>query len=119
MSIKRSTGLGSINITDEAVANLAGSAVIECYGVVAMTSRKFLKDGFLELLKKENYARGVIVRNLPEGIEVDLYVVISYGIKVTEVINEIQKRVKYSLEKAMNIDVKAVNVYVQGIQVVK
>ena len=84
-----------------------------------MTSRKFLKDGFLELLKKENYARGVIVRNLPEGIEVDLYVVISYGIKVTEVINEIQKRVKYSLEKALNIDVKAVNVYVQGIQVVK
>ena len=119
MSIKRSTGLCNINITDEAVANLAGSAVIECYGVVAMTSRKLFKDGFLELLKKENYAKGVIVRNLPDGIEIDLYVVISYGVKVTEVVSEIQKRVKYSLEKALNIDVKAVNVYVQGIQVVK
>ncbi len=119
MSIKRSTSLGSINITDEAVANLTGSAVIECYGVVAMTSRKIIKDGFLELLKKENYAKGVIVRNVEEGIEIDLYVVISYGIKVTEVINEIQKRVKYTLEKALNIDVKAVNVYVQGIQVIK
>ena len=119
MSIKRSTALGSINITDVAVANLAGSAVIECYGVVAMTSRKYFKDGFLEFLKKDNFAKGVIVRNLTDGIEIDLYVVISYGIKVTEVVSEIQKRVKYSLEKVLNIDVKAVNVYVQGIQVVK
>ena len=119
MSIRKNTTLGSINITDVAVANLAGSSVIECYGVIAMTSRKYFKDGILEFLKKDNYAKGVIIRNLDDGIEVDLYVVISYGIKVTEVISEIQKRVKYSLEKVLSVDVKAVNVFVQGIQVVK
>lgn len=118
MSIKKNTTLGNIKISDEAVATLTGSAVIECYGVVGMTSQSPLKDGFNELLKRENYSKGVIVKNNANGIEVDLYCVISYGVKVTEVINEIQKRVKYTLEKSLDIDVLAVNVYVQGIKVI-
>lgn len=117
MSIKKNTALGSIRISDDAIATLTGSAVVECYGVVGMASQKVIKDGFYELLKKENFSKGVIIKNKPEGIEVDLYVVISYGVKVTEVVNEIQKRVKYTLEKTLNMDVCAVNVYVQGIKV--
>lgn len=118
MSIKKNTTLGNIKISDEAVATLTGGAVIECYGVVGMTSQKIFKDGISELLKKENYSKGVIVKNGSEGIEVDLYVVIGYGVKVTEVVSEIQKRVKYTLEKALDLDVTAVNVYVQGIKVI-
>lgn len=118
MSIKKNTALGSIRISDDAIATLTGSAVVECYGVVGMASQKVIKDGFYELLKKENFSKGVIIKNRPEGIEVDLYVVISYGVKVTEVVNEIQKRVKYTLEKTLNMDVCAVNVYVQGIKVI-
>lgn len=118
MSIKKNTTLGNIKISDEAVATLTGSAVIECYGVVGMTSQKPLKDGFNELLKRENYSKGVVIKNIDGGIEVDLYCVIGYGVKITEVINEIQKRVKYTLEKSLDIDVLAVNVYVQGIKVV-
>ncbi len=118
MSIKKNTVLGNIKISDEAVATLVGGAVIECYGVVGMASQKFFKDGFSELLKRENYSKGVIIKNTPEGIKVDLYVVIGYGVRVTEVISEIQKRVKYTLEKALDLDVNGVNVYVQGIKVI-
>ena len=119
MNIKKNTTLGQVQISDEAVATLTGSAVVECYGVVGMTSQKLIKDGINELLKKENYSRGVIVRTTPEGIEIDLYVVIGYSVKVTEVLSEIQKRVKYTLEKTLDIDVLSVNVYVQGIKVIK
>ena len=119
MSIKRKTTLGSIKISDDAIATLTGGAVIECYGVVGMTSQKMFKDGFNELLKRENYSKGVIIKDKDNGIEVDLYVVIGYGVKVTEVINEIQKRVKYTLEKALELDVLSVNVYVQGIKVIE
>ena len=119
MSIKKQTSLGQIKISDAAIAVLAGGAVIECYGVVGMTSQQVLKDGFYELLKKENYTKGVIVKNKPEGLEVDLYLVVSYGVKVSEVVNEVQKKVKYTLEKALNMDVLAVNVHVQGIKVVE
>ena len=64
MSIKKNTTLGNIKISDEAVATLTGSAVIECYGVVGMTSQKPLKDGFNELLKRENYSKGVVIKNI-------------------------------------------------------
>lgn len=118
MSINKKTSLGQIKISDNAIAVLAGGAVIECYGVVGMTSQQVLKDGIFELLKKDNYSKGVVVRNKTNGLEVDLYIIVSYGVKVSEVVNEVQKRVKYTLEKALNMDVLSVNVYVQGIKVV-
>ena len=119
MNIDQKTPYGGIGISLEAIASVAGKAASECYGVVGMTSQKMFKDGFNELLKRENYSKGVIIKNKDNGIEVDLYVVIGYGVKVTEVINEIQKRVKYTLEKALELDVLSVNVYVQGIKVIE
>ncbi|MBR7044361.1 MAG: Asp23/Gls24 family envelope stress response protein, partial [Lachnospiraceae bacterium] len=86
MSIERSTKLGAINISDDAVATLCGSIVAECYGVVGMASKNLLKDGFAELLKKENYARGIVVRREDDVCELDLYIIISYGIKISEVV---------------------------------
>ena len=56
MSIDRSTQLGTINISSDAIAMLAGGVVMECYGVVGMASQKLLKDGFAELLKRDNFS---------------------------------------------------------------
>lgn len=118
MSVNKNTSLGEIKISDEAIAILAGTTVNESYGVVGMASQKVLKDGFYELLRKENYTKGVIVKNTDDGLIVDLYVVIGYGVNIKEVIKEIQKRVKYTLENNLSVVVCAVNVYVQGIKVV-
>ena len=118
MAIRTENKNGAIVISNNVIANAAGIIATSCYGVVGMTSQKPLKDGFNELLKRENYSKGVVIKNIDGGIEVDLYCVIGYGVKITEVINEIQKRVKYTLEKSLDIDVLAVNVYVQGIKVV-
>ena len=78
MSISKSTQYGNINISIDAIASLAGGVVSECYGVVGMASQKFLKDGIAELLKKENYAKGVVVRKKEDALELDVYIVVSY-----------------------------------------
>ena len=75
MSISKSTQYGNIEISIDAIASLAGGVVTECYGVVGMASQKFLKDGIAELLKKENYAKGVVVRQKEDHLELDLYIV--------------------------------------------
>ena len=118
MSIERVTSNGSINISQEAIATLAGGVVSECYGVVGMASQKVLKDGWAELLKKENYSRGVVVKRTEAGMELDLYIIIGFGVKVSEVVSEVQKKVKYVLEKTLEQDLAAVNVYVQGVRVI-
>ncbi|AMC93316.1 hypothetical protein AOC36_04800 [Erysipelothrix larvae] len=119
MSIEKQNEFGSINITNEAIAMLAGGVVTECYGVVGMASQKFFKDGFAELLKGENYSKGVEVIGSDEGFELNLYLVLSYNVKISEVVLEVQKKVKYMLEKTLQINLKSVNVFVQGIKVVK
>jgi uncharacterized alkaline shock family protein YloU len=118
MGIERSTSLGNINISEEAIATLAGGVVSECYGVVGMASQKVLKDGLAELLKKENYSRGVVVRKTDTGYELDLYIVISFGVKITEVVAEVQKKVKYMLEKTLEQDFDKINIFVQGVKVI-
>jgi len=118
MSIERITKLGSINISQEAIATLAGGVVTECYGVVGMASQKVLKDGIAELLKKENYSKGVVVRKSEAGFEIDLYIVISFGVRISEGVTVVQKKVKYVLEKTLEHDFVAINVFVQGVRVV-
>ena len=76
MSISKSTQFGNINISIEAIASLAGGVVSECYGVVGMASQKVLKDGLAELLKKENYSKGVVVRQNEGKLELDLYIIV-------------------------------------------
>ena len=117
MPINRKTKFGQINISDNAIASLAGTTVNECYGVVGMISKNYLVDGYSALLKKENYSKGVVIRDRKEGIQIDVYVVISYGVKISEVVIGLQQRVKYSLEKTLNIDIDSVNVHVEGIHV--
>ena len=119
MPINKSTEYGNIEISLDAIANLAGGAITECYGIVGMASQKTLKDGWAELLKKENYARGVVVTQDETGLVLNLYIIALQGIKLSEVVYEAQKRVKYVLEKTLEVKCNAVNIYVQGVRAVK
>jgi len=113
MPINKSTEYGNIEISLDAIANLAGGAITECYGIVGMASQKTLKDGWAELLKKENYARGVVVTQDETGLVLNLYII------ALQVVYEAQKRVKYVLEKTLEVKCNAVNIYVQGVRAVK
>ncbi len=119
MPINKSTEYGNIAISLDAIASLAGGTITECYGVVGMSSQKVVRDGWAELLKKENYARGVIVRQQEEGLVLDLYIIALQGIKLSEVVLEAQKRVKYVLEKTLEVKVASVNICVQGVRAAK
>jgi uncharacterized alkaline shock family protein YloU len=110
---------GKIDVADQVIAVIAGSAALDCYGLVGMASRKGLKDGIAELLGRENLSRGVEVRREGELLHLDLYVIVSYGTKISEVAHNIQSKVKYVLEEVVGLKVDLVNVFVQGVRVLK
>jgi uncharacterized alkaline shock family protein YloU len=117
MDIDKKTKYGSINISSEAIFAVVGKAATECYGVVGMSKKKSIKDEINELLKKENYSKGIYVKkNNKNQIEVDIYIVVGYGLRITEIVSAVQKKVKYELEKTFNIKFSAINIYVQGIK---
>jgi len=117
MSIQMTTELGSIHVADNVLAVIAGSAAMECYGLVGMASRKQLKDGIAELLGRENLTRGVEVRREQEQTHIDLYIIVSYGTKISEVAHNIQSKVKYVLNDVIGLSVDQVHIFVQGVRV--
>ncbi|OIJ13208.1 hypothetical protein BKP45_19715 [Anaerobacillus alkalidiazotrophicus] len=118
MSIKIKTQLGVIDVAREVVAVIAGGAAIDCYGIVGMASQKQLKDGLTELLGKENFTRGVVIREEDDEIHIDMYIIVSYGTKISEVAHNVQTKVKYQLEQMLGLTVDSVNIFVQGVKVI-
>ncbi len=107
---------GTIFISEEVMLKVVGYATLECYGIVAMSSKR-AKDGLVEWLGRENLSKGVQIRSVDDMIDVDLYIVVEYGISVTEVCNSIKEVVRYKLEQMTGIKVRNVNITVEGIRV--
>lgn len=119
MSYQRENEYGKLCVSKKVIANITGDAATQCYGVVGMASQNFLKDGISELLKQENFSKGVEVNQTEEGkLIVDVYITAAYGVNLVEVTSEVQKKVRFVLETTLDVEVESVNVYIQDIKMI-
>ncbi|WP_047984922.1 Asp23/Gls24 family envelope stress response protein [Ornithinibacillus californiensis] len=119
MSIELNMKDGHVTITNEVIATIAGGAAVECYGIVGMASKSQIRDGIAEILRKENYSRGIVVRQEDNSLHIDMYIIVSYGTKISEVAHNVQSQVKYTLSKTLGLEIDSVNIYIQGVRVAK
>lgn len=117
MAVKIKTQAGTIEITNDVIATVVGGSATDIYGIIGMASKNQIRDNINEILRKENYARGVVVRQEENGVAIDVYIIVSYGTKISEVCRNVQERVKYNLETMLGITANSVNVFVQGVRV--
>jgi uncharacterized alkaline shock family protein YloU len=113
-SLRLARERGKIEVFPSVVAAITGHAASTCYGVMGMAARG-MRDGVAELLRRENVHRGVEVRETPDGLAIEVYVVIQYGIRITEVAHNLQETVRFEVERAVGVPVAEVNVTVQGV----
>jgi len=116
MSIKIQNEIGEITVEHDVLASIAALAAMECYGLVGMTY-KSARNGIAKMLKGEHLAKGVEVRSVDDGVEIDLYVIIQYGTKISVVAENILEKVKYQVETQTGIAVKEVNLNIEGVRV--
>jgi uncharacterized alkaline shock family protein YloU len=116
LSVNTTNAYGRITVTEEAIAQVAGSTALECYGVVDLVSKK-LSDTISDLFRKQNSSRGVRVMTNGDRIFIDLYVVLKYGVSIEAVAQSLKKTVKYDVEKFTGMVVDTINVNVVGIRV--
>jgi len=112
MAIYKTTKHGRITISDQAIATVVGNATLECYGVVGLST----KSSLASLVKKDEFSRGVSVSAEKGKIEIDVYVVVAYGVKITEVLSEVQKKVQFVVQKTFDVLVSKVNVYARAMR---
>lgn len=117
MPSKLNNKLGSIVIEDAVVANIAANAAMETYGIVGLAAQN-TKDGLYELLRIENMNKGVAIRSGADNvIDIDLSVIMEYGVRIAVVAENIIDKIKFSVESSTGLQVNSVNVIVHGIRV--
>ena len=107
--------LGRIMISPRAIETIAAQAALSSYGVAGMASRN-LVSGIANALAKDPRV-GVVVRTSDDRIEIDLYVIVEYGTRITSVASSVANPVRYQLEKALGMAVGAITVTVQDLHV--
>ena len=115
MKGKISNQLGEIQIGPEVIALYAGTTAVECFGIVGMAAVS-MKDGLVKLLKKESLTHGINVQIKDNRISVDFHVIVSYGVSISAVCDNLIESVKYKLEEFTGMEVEKINVYVEGVR---
>lgn len=108
--------LGDLHVANEVLADLAGDAVSRCYGVVGMCAPTAV-DGIAKILPASRLRRGVIVASDEQGITVDLYVIIEYGVNINTVSQNIVEAVTFAMTEYAQVPLAGVNVHVEGVKV--
>ena len=105
------------DVKQEVIAKYAGSSAVECFGVVGMATVN-MKDGFAKLLRKDFLTHGVNVAVSENKITIDLHIIVSYGVSISAVADNLINNVKYKVEKFSGLSVEKINVYVEGVRVI-
>lgn len=113
-----STDLGMITINPEVIAKYAGSVAVECFGIVGMAAVN-MKDGLVRLLKKESLTHGIHMEITNDNeITLDFHVIVSYGVNILSVSDNLVNNVKYKVEEFTGMKVEKINIFVEGVRVI-
>lgn len=110
------TRLGTITLTESFLSKLIGSEVTSCFGVVGMvpgTNRQKLNKLFG---KDRALDTGIIVNGTCDTVNVELHIIVTYGMNINAMAASITEKVKYTVEHITGIKVDRVIVKIDGIK---
>ena len=108
---------GSIQIDPEVIAMYAGTTAAECFGIVGMAAVS-MKDGLVKLLKRDSLTHGINVSIKENMISIDFHVIVSYGVSISTVADNLIENVKYKVEEFTGMAVEKINIFVEGVRVI-
>ncbi|QQY80614.1 putative alkaline shock family protein YloU [Keratinibaculum paraultunense] len=108
---------GTVKIANEVVAIIAGLAATEVEGVAGMSGG--MTADFTEMLGMKNLSKGVKVEVGEKEAAIDIFIIVEYGSKISDVAKNVQKKVKETVETMTGLNVVEVNVNVQGVNIPK
>ncbi len=112
------TQLGKVTIDTDVIATYAGSVAVECFGIVGMAAVN-MKDGLVKLLKKDYLNHGINVSvDADNKIIIDFHVIVAYGVSIGTVSDNLIETVRYKVEEFTGMEIKKINIYVEGVRVI-
>ena len=91
---------------------------MECFGIVGMAAVN-MKDGLVKLLKRDYLSHGINVTiDDNNEISIDFHVIVSYGVSIFTVSDNLIETVKYRVEEFTGMKIKKINISVEGVRVI-
>ena len=109
------THMGNITIDKEVIAQYAGTVATECFGIVGMGIT--VKD-VVKLLRKDNLSKGITVTINNNKLTLDFHVIVSYGVSIPAVSDNLIDNVKYKVEAFTGMEIEKINIFVEGVRVI-
>ncbi|MBE3596198.1 MAG: Asp23/Gls24 family envelope stress response protein [Hydrogenibacillus sp.] len=110
------TGLGTVFVSPDVIARIAGTEAQEVFGIIGMAARAPWIEGVGEWLGREPTKRGIEVWIEEGNIDLTIYVVVRYGTKISEVARNVQERVHYAIARSVGVAPRKIDVYVNGVR---
>jgi uncharacterized alkaline shock family protein YloU len=106
--------LGSVQVHKKVFAEIISSTMDEIEGVSLI--QKNLSNRFFEMFGQKDFP-GINIK-VEDGHEVtlELQVLVRYGMNIPDAARQVQRTVKAAIDKALDINLKDINVNVQGIE---
>lgn len=114
---ENSENLGTLRVTDDVIAIIAGLAAVEVDGVYSMSGG--LTGGIAEVLGIKNLSKGIKVETKENNININIYIIAEFGARIPEVAWNIQEKVKKTVERMTGMRVMEANIHVQSVNIPK
>ena len=106
---------GTLRVSNDVIADLVGYAALECYGVVGMAATD-VQGGVVHVLPAYKLRRGIDVSAGPEGISIDIHVVVEQGVNMASVVDNLTSSVKFILAQIAELQNVEVKVHIEGMR---
>ena len=78
-----------------------------------------MTDGLVKLLKKESITKGIdVVIDEENAITIDFHVIVSYGVNISSVSDNLIENVRYKVEEFTGLKVSKINIFVEGVRII-
>lgn len=94
---------GTLSVSNEVIADIAGYAAMSCYGVIGMAEQMQGAES-VRLLPGQRLRKGVLVTTTESGLTVDLHVVLEAGVNMRSVSDNLSSSVAFTLSEIAQID---------------
>ncbi len=106
---------GNLKVSNDCIADLAGYAALECYGVVGMADTDE-EQGVTFLLPTQRLSKGVDVSAEDGHLVVDLHVVMEQGVNMAAISSNLVSSVKFLLARIAELQDVEVRVHIEGMR---
>ncbi len=114
MSRENKVDIGFVQIHKKVIGDIAASALSDVSGVRLASFGIISK--FFELFGNKSFPSVNVIIDSDNQVSVDIKVSIQYGLNVPDVARQVQDVVRAAVERAVDINLKEVNVNIQGIE---